>query len=274
MQAALIAGLALGAGALAAGPAAALAGQYHVYGCRTPSGRPAPADGWSGSVAPAGAWDQYARNTCAEGGALVAALGDATSHVPSVDRATWAFSAPSGETIAGATLFRSGQNDGGGNPAFTYAFSLAGSSEAGIFDPCAFALGCSKRGNPTQPLSTENRVVVPTANLGAHLYASASCQGFAGNECSAGTGDVNGYAAVVYVYASDITLEQTSGPTVTSVGGELASVPSVRGTSDLTFTASDPGSGVYEAVVTVDGQVVASPVLNANGPVQARPART
>ncbi len=28
----------------------ALAGQYHVYSCRTPSGESAPADGWSGSL--------------------------------------------------------------------------------------------------------------------------------------------------------------------------------------------------------------------------------
>src|SRR2546428_5086687 len=110
MQAALIAGVALAAGALAAGPAAALAGQYHVYGCRTPSGQPAPADGWSGSVAHGSAFDSYARNTCAEGGALVAALGDATSHGAYIDKATWTFSAPSGESIAGATLFRAGDN--------------------------------------------------------------------------------------------------------------------------------------------------------------------
>src|SRR5882762_8988482 len=97
MQAMLIAGMALAAGALAAGPATALAGQYHVYGCRTPSGQPAPTDGWSGSVAAGSAFDSYARNTCAEGGALIAALGDATAHGVNVDRATWTFAAPSGE---------------------------------------------------------------------------------------------------------------------------------------------------------------------------------
>src|SRR5207245_7618585 len=82
---------------------------------------------------------------------------------------------------------------------------------------------------------------------------------------AAGTGDANGYAAAVYVYASDITLEQNAGPSAFGVGGELASAALVRGASDVTFSATDPGSGVYEVVVSVDGQVVERPVLNENG---------
>jgi hypothetical protein len=39
----------------------------------------------------------------------------------------------------------------------------------------------------------------------------------------------------------------------------------VAGTSDVAFTANDPGSGVYEALFSVDGQVVQSTVLNENG---------
>ncbi|MGO9488582.1 MAG: hypothetical protein ACLQBB_06100, partial [Solirubrobacteraceae bacterium] len=53
-------------------PTTASAGQYHVYSCRTPSGAAAPVDGWSGTLAPGGAYDDYVKNTCAEGGALVA----------------------------------------------------------------------------------------------------------------------------------------------------------------------------------------------------------
>src|SRR5438552_3223801 len=265
MRTALIAVLALTAAALAAAAPVARAGQYHVYGCRTPAGQPAPADGWSGSVAPGGAFDQYTKNTCAQGGALIAALGDQTVHGAYIDKATWAFAAPAGESIAAATLFRAGDNAGGGNPSFTYETWLSGTSESGIFDQCIFVLGCPGSGNTAQPLSSENRVLVPAANLGSHLYASAACAGFAGAECAAGSGDASGYAAAVYMYASDVTLEQGTGPSAGGVGGELASAPSVRGSSDLTFTASDPGSGVYAAVVSVDGQGVERPVLNDNG---------
>jgi hypothetical protein len=265
MPAELIAALALALVALVVRVAETRAGQYHVYGCRTPTGQPAPADGWSGSVAPGGAFDPYAKNTCTEGGALIAALGYVTAHGANTDRAVWTFSAPSVDNTSAVTLFRSGDTAGGGSPSFSYASWLAGPSESGIFDQCLFVLGCSSWGNAAQPLSGENRVVVPRANLGPHLYASASCSGFGGAECPAGSGDANGYAAAVYVYASDITLEQSAGPSAGDVAGELSSAASVRGTNDVTFTASDPVSGVYEAVASVDGQVVQTPVLDDNG---------
>ncbi len=78
-------------------------------------------------------------------------------------------------------------------------------------------------------------------------------------------GDPNGYAAVVYLYAADLTLEQSTPPTASNVSGELASAPTVSGTSDVAFSAADPGSGVYEAVFSVDGKVVQSTVLNEDG---------
>src|SRR5690242_9389564 len=89
-------------------PAAARAGRYHVYSCRTPSGAAAPVDGWSGSLAPGGAFDDYALNTCATGGALIAALGDQTGHLAYTDRATWEFSTPSFDSLVAANLWRAG----------------------------------------------------------------------------------------------------------------------------------------------------------------------
>src|SRR2546423_3204549 len=103
----LLAIAAAGAGVACVAPAAQ-AGYYHVYGCRTPAGQPAPADGGTGSGAPGGAFYPYARNTCAEGGALTAALGDATGHGVSIDQAKWTFTAPPGDTIAAARPFRAG----------------------------------------------------------------------------------------------------------------------------------------------------------------------
>ncbi len=84
-------------------------------------------------------------------------------------------------------------------------------------------------------------------------------------ECPSGTGDPNNYAAAVYLYAADLTLEQAAGPSVTSVAGELANSSTVTGTADVAFGATDPGSGVYEAVVQVDGGVVQSTVLDEEG---------
>jgi hypothetical protein len=93
----------------------------------------------------------------------------------------------------------------------------------------------------------------------------AFCGGDPGHNCEAGKGDANGYAAAIYLYAADILLEQTAGPTATKVTGELTTAPTVRGTSDVAFDASDPASGVYEAVFTVDGRAVQSTVVDDNG---------
>jgi hypothetical protein len=205
------------------------------------------------------------KNTCAGGGALVAALGDLTVHGAYIDKATWAFTALAGASVAAMTLARAGTNAGGRNGSATYDFWLASPSESGVFDECIVALGCSARGTLADPLSLSNRIGVPASNLGSHLYASAGCAGAEHAECPAGIGDANGYASAVYIYAADITLEQVAGPSVADVAGELASASTLQGTSDVTFTATDPGGGLYEAVVSVDGQVVESPVLSENG---------
>jgi hypothetical protein len=216
-------------------------------------------------VAPGGAFDDYAINTCHEGGALIAALGDTTTHLVNTDRATWAFDAPAGDKITRATLWRAGDTAGGGGVNATYQFWVAGTSETSIFDECINTLKCFAEGEVGHPLSPANRLDVPASNLGSRLFSNASCGGVSGYECRANAGDPNGYAAVVYLYAADITLAQALGPSAGNVSGELANAPTVSGTSDVTFSASDPGSGVYEAVFTVDGQTAASAVVNDNG---------
>ena len=246
---------------LAAAATGAQAGAYHVYSCRTPAGESAPADGWSGSVAGAAA---YAEDTCRQGGALTAGLGEAIRFA-NTDIATWAFEAPTGTTIAAATLWRAGDADGGAAPGATYQFWLAAPTGTDIFSACLSGTGCGSIGSTSQPLSAENRLAVPAANLGAHLYLNASCLGSSGFKCNEGEHDANGYAAVVHLYAADVVLEQNVGPSAGNVGGELASSPAVQGTSDVTFSASDPGSGVYEAVFSVDGQVVQRTVVDDNG---------
>ena len=248
-----------------AGVARAEAGEYHVYSCRTPSGAVAPADGWSGSVAPVSEFYNHALDTCGSRGALIAALGDATTHAVATDTAIWTFAAPVGNKIAGATLWRAGDNGGGGVVGETYQFWLAGPTESELFAECIYTLHCNGVGDLEQPLSESNRLVVPSSHLGTNLYLIASCGGFSGYECMAGKGDANGYAAAVYLYAADITLEQNAGPSASNVSGELATAPAVRGTSDVVFDASDPGAGVYEAVFSVDGQIVQRTVVDSNG---------
>jgi hypothetical protein len=245
--------------------ATARAGEFHVYSCRMPDGEGAPVDGWSGSVGAGGAWDDYALNTCGEGGALVAALGDATVHATNVDLSTWQFSAPASSRIAAAALSRAGDLQGGQVTNATYQFWLAAPERTSVFDDCIFTQGCAGQGDLTHVASLANRIVVPSANLGSALYMNASCSGVPERVCPSGKGDANGYAAALYVYAADITLEQTEGPHASGVGGELTSAPTLRGASDVSFDATDPGAGVWEAVFSVDGRAVQRTAVNDNG---------
>ncbi|MEA2313539.1 MAG: hypothetical protein QOI03_231 [Solirubrobacteraceae bacterium] len=255
-------------GALLMLASAANAGKYHVYSCRTPAGASAPADGWSGTKE---GTRTYKANTCQTGGALVAALEDQTIHTANADIATWAFGVPMGEQMVGATLWRAGGAYGPGTVNAIYGLWFAGpehvDNPANAFGQCFGTSTWCLSGveNPVQAFSAENRLAVAAQHWGAHLYLSASCSGESGFTCPAATGDANNYAAVVYLYAADITLEQTAGPSIGPVSGELASAPSVGGTSDIVLSASDPGSGVYEAVFSADGNVVQSTVLNDNG---------
>ncbi len=245
------------------GPTVARAGRYHVYSCRTPSGESAPVDGWSGSSAGS---ETFTQNTCAQGGALVAGLRGKTPRATESALSTWAFTLPDRIAMAGATLWRAGDADGGASGYAGYQIFLAGPTDTDVFDACAYLANCTGGvGQTSEPLSSTDRVLLPGANLGSHLFVSASCGGKAGYNCPEGPGDSNGFAAVVYLYAADLTLEQSAGPTASNVSGELASAPAVAGMSDVAFSASDPGAGVYEALFSVDGSVVQGMVVDGNG---------
>ncbi len=254
------------AGAGSAGLGVAWAGQYDVYSCHTPSGAPAPTKGWSPSVTPGGEWDLFTPDTCEKPtGALIAALGQETVHSTNLEKAQWEFSPPSGATIVGAVLWRAGDNAGGGTVGQYYQFGLAGPTESEPFESCFSMYNCAGIGDLGNSFSPGNRYVVPSNYLGGRLYAFALCGGAPPKVCEDGKGDENAYAAAIYVYAADITLEQAAGPTATSVAGSLATAPTVAGSADLAFDATDAGSGVYQAVFKVDGSVVQATTLDENG---------
>ncbi|HEY8304795.1 MAG TPA: hypothetical protein VIG42_09455 [Solirubrobacteraceae bacterium] len=112
--------------------------------------------------------------------------------------------------------------------------------------------------------SPSNLVTALPENLSTHIYANVSCGGSPKFVCPSGKGDSNGYAAVVYIYASDLTLEESAQPSVSSVEGELATASTLSGVADLAFHAEDPGSGVYQAVFTVDGVPAGTTLVDEN----------
>jgi hypothetical protein len=248
----------------------AWAGEYHVYSCRTPDGQVAPVDGWSESVSQA---NDHTANTCASEGGLVAALNAGHSHAADTDLATWAFNAPAGETVEAATVWRAGDTAGGSNMGAeaSYMFWFAGIANSGNtahpFDACEALSGCTSRGNLNTPLAANNRLEAPAGALHSpYLSLNVSCASLiASSVCPAGGGDEDGNAAVIELFAADLTLEDTSAPTVQEPTGPLTQASTLTGTSDVSFTATDTGSGVYEAIFQVDGETVKKSILDTNG---------
>jgi hypothetical protein len=243
----------------------ASAGRYHVYSCRTPAGEVAPTEGWVGSVG-----GDTNLDTCQSGGGLVAALRGGIAHPADEELTTWSFDPPANEKIAMATLWRAGEVGGGANENASYLFWLAGVSSAGTdlqtFVECAAVKGCTSQGILSTPLAESNRVAVPDSALQRpDLAMTASCgSSISGYACPL-SGDAASYAAIVELFAADLVLEQSTAPSVSGVAGDLTSAATLTGMSDVEFDASDSGSGVYEAIFTVDGQPVQRRVLNDNG---------
>ncbi len=262
LKCSLVMGLALGVFA-----AAAHAGEYHVYSCRTPSGQVAPTEGWGSPEHPV--YDPTS-NTCETGGGLVAALDAGIAHVSEseTDRATWVFEAPAGEVIKEATLWRAGNTLGGAAGATSYLFLFSGTASLGthIFDGCAAGEGCLSEGSTTNPMAEENRVIAPNVALNSpYLAMGTYCGSLIGTSCPSDEGSTITYASIIELFAADIVLSQSTPPTVSGVTGGLAEDPSVQGTTDVAFHATDSGSGVYEALIAVDGKLVSHTVLNENG---------
>src|ERR1035441_6669629 len=116
-------------------PVDALAGSYHVYSCALANGRPAPTDGWSGSIT--GPF-MNPINSCSEGGSLAAVINGSPAQ-PVDATASWTFSAPPFASIAGATLWRTASASDIAENAETVAWIAApGDSydSADVFDQC------------------------------------------------------------------------------------------------------------------------------------------
>lgn len=255
-------------------PSGAAAATYDVYSCRIPygesAGSPAPVEVASEAAEEPGRWSRSATgeastgDSCASGGALLAAIPAGATHTEA-EEATWRFTAPAGERIAAAALWRAGDAEGGDG----YLFWLATPSNPGpgnaemvedMFTGCAYLASCTKVGSQNEPLAAQNLVSVPEEQLGgSHLYLDAGCSRAT---CPNEGEEPSGYAAAGYLYAADITLEDDTPPTVSGLSGPLYSQEDVSGQASLRFHASDSGSGVYQEIVRVDGAIASEQVID------------
>jgi hypothetical protein len=252
----------------------ASAGTYDAYSCSQPDGAAASTDGWTPT---ANNSDVETENECGEGGYMWAAvIGDKA--VPVGSEAVWAFVPPAGTVIHEATLYRTfnnGDNEDTGD-GFTFENLKAPYRFSTPFERCgvstAYHYSCSTTGLFMGRFAPDMEVKVPAGDLlperggpAAGIYMVAGCWGGLGGSeehCDGGTTGPIAYAGMA---SATITLEDNSPPKVTVVGGTLTTGTELEGEQNLAITGTDTGSGIYQAILEVDGKETQSTTVDNNG---------
>lgn len=244
-------------------PGAGVAGEYRVYSCMTPAGLPAPTDGWSSSATQP--VDSVPVDNCASGGPLVAELNRSKSQPANRAMVTWAWDAPPGTTIAAYRIWRSGDvlsaGEANAAPYVYVARRVNVPSGADLVETCT-APTCSQVGlggvglSPGNLLAQNLRAGTPATSW----YVNAGCGGITGEFCLPRAGVM----AMARVHAAEFTLHDPEPPTVSQVAGPMTQAAEHAGVERLSMSVSDAVSGVYRAIVEVDGAAVRTVVLDDN----------
>jgi hypothetical protein len=248
-------------------PSAADAGTYDVYSCTQPDGAAAPIDGWTSFSNNA---DTLAEDDCAQGGLLIAEM-RGWVEVPVGAEAGWSFLPSAGLSVKQASLYWGYSNedneDTGSATAFESLRAPYRSSQP--FKACVHSKGCCCSGYISR-LSPEDLVNVPAQDLEPWPEGPAAGITMAAG-CTAGSGgayDCNGGAGVTAflgIEAATIALEDDSPPQATVLGGSLTSGAELEGTQTLAISGTDTGSGIYQAILEVDGKETQSTIVDNNG---------
>ena len=229
-----------GAAAALGFAAPAQAGNYRVWTCRLPNGRPAPihdaTSGWFASLR-AGTQFMITEDRCATGGGIYAAL---QGSQPLGHGGMWTFTPPEGTSL--------------GAFAVTWSGTISGGGEATI--------ARSDQPDPTYPERNGSSFPSHTVAQGGlditSLTALAACSFAAG-----GCGDT---PVVFSISRAVLGLNDFSAPQATEVAGDLASAPTLRGPMSVSFAGTDKGGGMYRVILQVDGQdQAAAPVPDPAG---------
>jgi len=256
-------------------PPPAWAGTYDVYSCEQPDYAAASTEGWTPTTNNA---DVETENECGEGGYMWAAvLGDRAT--PPGAEAVWAFVPPQGTTIREAILYRSFNNSDNedGSDAFTFERLFAPYRFSAPFERCgestAYHYECSDTGLFLGRFAPNTEVVVPPKDLEPEpgggpapgLYMSAGCEGVDGGSEEHCNGGTEGPIAFAGLFGATITLEDNTPPKVTAIGGTLTTGTELEGAQSLAVTGTDTGSGIYQAILEVDGKENQTAVVDNNG---------
>ena len=244
---------------------AAQAGTYTVYGCKKPDGTPAGFDGWTGDDKTGGNVT-LSGTACGGGGPMRAELAPNVPHTKG-SYGDWFFTAPSGLPIVGYVFYRSAYTAANGPSGQRYNYDIVeypvDGSAAVLSERCEGG-PCSKPASAAPPLSEQSAFVRGDVRLG-RLAVRVSCfpDGVPDPpQCHA----VAQPPSSAQIHRAEIVLEDISDPEFTSppAGTLFDTSRELSGTVSASFAAKDTGSGVYEAIVEVDGQPVARKFIDDN----------
>jgi hypothetical protein len=227
----------------------AQADQMTVFTCHDPAGHAVGHDGWT--IARTGDQHMTAADTCGASGqgTLSLDLGENPSGYQNGARIEWVFQAPSWATIANYAI----------QVPDSYAYPYAGAGQGQV------AMWASDESDPVYDYrnygggSWGAGVVqrTPPAPVSA-ININASCDG------ATGACPTNVHISHVDVSAATLVLSDATTPSVTNLGGSLASPSTLTGAVEVSFDAADSGPGVYSAWLVVDGNPQPAVILNSN----------
>jgi hypothetical protein len=254
-------------------PSPAVAGSYDVYTCTQPNGAPAPVDGWTPFTTNV---NMVAEDECAQGGWLAAGM-LGWKEIPVAAESGWTFRPPAGSRIIHATLHWDYNNSDNESTGTATAFESLEAPYRGSrpFKNCVHSEGCCCSGPFSGRVSEQNLVTVPEEDLqppeeehgprapaGITMVAGCENPDGGGEHCE---GAALKYAGVALMSMATITLEDDSPPQITVVGGTLTSGTELEGTQTVAITGTDSGSGIYQAVLEVDGKEAQRTTVDSNG---------
>jgi hypothetical protein len=247
-------------------PSSANAGTYDVYACSQPDRASAPVEDWtpfSNNI------DAQTEDNCAQGLFLTAGM-LGWVEVPVGAEAGWTFLPPAGTSIKTAILRWDYNNDDNedSESATSYESLLAPAHYSHPFDTCVHAKGCCCSVDVFDT-SPSNLVTVPAQDLQAEPHGPtpgitmvAGCSSEEG-----GAGHCNGgahFTAWSAIHAITTTLEDGSPPQATVLGGSLTTGTELEGSQTLAISGTDSGSGIYQAILEVDGRQAQSTTVDSN----------
>jgi len=167
----------------------------------------------------------------------------------------WEYSLPSGFTLVGGQITAVFQIPGASVLGYSAATGMLGPKLQ--FDS-ADVIG----GRPAGEIGASEATLSLAGHTGGHIWLYAFCEP-AGGTCPA-NGSSSWYWSATDMLQATLLLENDEGPAAGSVTGPVSEAGPLSGTESLSFSATDPASGVYRVQASLDGQSIYSGTPNTN----------